>query len=287
MNEEKTATTLSGFLMLAVLPATVLLAIASAIFMAGLAIKLFSIILAISACVCLAGFYMMAPNEGRVLQLFGQYVGTDRALGLRWANPFYSKQRVSLRIRNFESSQLKVNDSAGNPIEIAAVVVWRVTDTAEAVFEVDDYEDYVAIQSEAAIRNMATSYPYDDHESESVTLRGSANEIGDILKSEVQARLGKAGVEVLEARISHLAYAPEIASAMLQRQQASAIVAARGKIVEGAVGMVEAALNQLTERQIIELDAQSRASMVSNLLVILCSDQAAQPVINSGSNSDP
>jgi regulator of protease activity HflC (stomatin/prohibitin superfamily) len=255
--------------------------------MAGLAIKFFSIILAISACVCLAGFYMMAPNEGRVLQLFGQYVGTDRALGLRWANPFYSKQRVSLRIRNFESSQLKVNDSAGNPIEIAAVVVWRVTDTAEAVFEVDDYEDYVAIQSEAAIRNMATSYPYDDHESESVTLRGSANEIGDILKSEVQARLGKAGVEVLEARISHLAYAPEIASAMLQRQQASAIVAARGKIVEGAVGMVEAALNQLTERQIIELDAQSRASMVSNLLVILCSDQAAQPVINSGSNSDP
>ncbi len=287
MNEEKTATTLSGFLMLAVLPATVLLAIASAIFMAGLAIKFFSIILAISAGVCLAGFYMMAPNEGRVLQLFGQYVGTDRALGLRWANPFYSKQRVSLRIRNFESSQLKVNDSAGNPIEIAAVVVWRVTDTAEAVFEVDDYEDYVAIQSEAAIRNMATSYPYDDHESESVTLRGSANEIGDILKSEVQARLGKAGVEVLEARISHLAYAPEIASAMLQRQQASAIVAARGKIVEGAVGMVEAALNQLTERQIIELDAQSRASMVSNLLVILCSDQAAQPVVNSGSNSGP
>ena len=287
MNEEKTATTLSGFLMLAVLPATVLLAIASAIFTAGLAIKFFSIILAISACVCLAGFYMMAPNEGRVLQLFGQYVGTDRALGLRWANPFYSKQRVSLRIRNFESSQLKVNDSAGNPIEIAAVVVWRVTDTAEAVFEVDDYEDYVAIQSEAAIRNMATSYPYDDHESESVTLRGSANEIGDILKSEVQARLGKAGVEVLEARITHLAYAPEIASAMLQRQQAAAIVAARGKIVEGAVGMVEAALNQLTERQIIELDAQSRASMVSNLLVILCSDQAAQPVINSGSNSDP
>ena len=287
MNEEKTATTLSGFLMLAVLPATVLLAIASAIFMAGLAIKFFSSILAISAGVCLAGFYMMAPNEGRVLQLFGQYVGTDRALGLRWANPFYSKQRVSLRIRNFESSQLKVNDSAGNPIEIAAVVVWRVTDTAEAVFEVEDYEDYVAIQSEAAIRNMATSYPYDDHESESVTLRGSANEIGDILKSEVQARLGKAGVEVLEARISHLAYAPEIASAMLQRQQASAIVAARGKIVEGAVGMVEAALNQLTERQIIELDAQSRASMVSNLLVILCSDQAAQPVINSGSNSDP
>lgn len=287
MNEEKTATTLSGFLMLAVLPAIVLLGIASAIFMAGLAVKVLSIIVTISACICLAGFYMMAPNEGRVLQLFGQYVGTDRALGLRWANPFYSKQRVSLRIRNFESGQLKVNDSAGNPIEIAAVVVWRVTDTAEAVFEVDDYEDYVAIQSEAAIRNMATSYPYDDHESESITLRGSANEIGDILKSEVQARLGKAGVEVLEARISHLAYAPEIASAMLQRQQASAIVAARGKIVEGAVGMVETALNQLTERQIIELDAQSRASMVSNLLVILCSDQAAQPVVNSGSNSGP
>lgn len=285
MQDETTASTLSGYPMLAILPLTVLAGVAGALMLGGVAIKILSLIVALLALVCLAGFYMVAPNEGRVLQLFGQYVGTDRALGLRWANPFYSKQRVSLRIRNFESGQLKVNDSAGNPIEIAAVVVWRVVDTAEAVFEVDDYEDYVAIQSEAAIRNMATSYPYDDHEGESITLRGSANEIGDILKAEVQDRLGKAGVEVLEARISHLAYAPEIASAMLQRQQASAIVAARSKIVEGAVSMVEAALAQLTERQIIDLDAQSKASMVSNLLVILCSDRAAQPVVNSGTPS--
>ena len=282
MQDETTASTLSGYPMLAILPLTILAGVAGALILGGVAIKILSLIVVLLALVCLAGFYMVAPNEGRVLQLFGQYVGTDRALGLRWANPFYSKQRVSLRIRNFESGQLKVNDSAGNPIEIAAVVVWRVVDTAEAVFEVDDYEDYVAIQSEAAIRNMATSYPYDDHEGESITLRGSANEIGDILKAEVQDRLGKAGVEVLEARISHLAYAPEIASAMLQRQQASAIVAARSKIVEGAVSMVEAALAQLTERQIIDLDAQSKASMVSNLLVILCSDRAAQPVVNSG-----
>ena len=285
MQDETVASTTSGYPMLVVLPVTVLTGIAGAALLSGVAIKILSLVVAILALICLAGFYMVAPNEGRVLQLFGQYVGTDRALGLRWANPFYSKQRVSLRIRNFESGQLKVNDSSGNPIEIAAVVVWRVVDTAEAVFEVDDYEDYVAIQSEAAIRNMATSYPYDDHEGQSITLRGSANEIGDILKGEVQERLGKAGVEVLEARISHLAYAPEIASAMLQRQQASAIVAARSKIVEGAVSMVEAALDQLTQREIIELDPQSRASMVSNLLVILCSDRAAQPVVNSGTPS--
>lgn len=285
MQDETVASTTSGYPMLVVLPVTVVTGIAGAALLSGIAIKILSLIVAIPALICLAGFYMVAPNEGRVLQLFGEYVGTDRALGLRWANPFYTKQRVSLRIRNFESGQLKVNDSSGNPIEIAAVVVWRVVDTAEAVFEVDDYEDYVAIQSEAAIRNMATSYPYDDHEGQSITLRGSANEIGDILKDEVQERLGKAGVEVLEARISHLAYAPEIASAMLQRQQASAIVAARSKIVEGAVSMVEAALDQLTEREIIELDPQSRASMVSNLLVILCSDRAAQPVVNSGTPS--
>ena len=282
MQEETLARTTSGYPMLVVLPITILTGVAGAALLVAVAAKIFAVIVAVLACVCLAGFYMVAPNEGRVLQLFGQYVGTDRALGLRWANPFYTKHKVSLRIRNFESGQLKVNDSAGNPIEIAAVVVWRVVDTAEAVFEVDDYEDYVSIQSEAAIRNMATSYPYDDHEGESITLRGSANEIGEILKAEVQERLGKAGVEVLEARISHLAYAPEIASAMLQRQQASAIVAARSKIVEGAVSMVEAALDQLTKRQIIELDAQSKASMVSNLLVILCSDRAAQPVVNSG-----
>jgi regulator of protease activity HflC (stomatin/prohibitin superfamily) len=285
MQDQKAAATTSGYPMLVALPVAIITGASAALVLGAIPLKILGLLVAILALICLAGFYMVAPNEGRVLQLFGQYVGTDRALGLRWANPFYSKQRVSLRIRNFESGQLKVNDSAGNPVEIAAVVVWRVVDTAEAVFEVDDYEDYVAIQSEAAIRNMATSYPYDDHEGESITLRGSANEIGDILKAEVQDRLGKAGVEVLEARISHLAYAPEIASAMLQRQQASAIVAARSKIVEGAVSMVEAALEQLTQRQIIDLDAQSKAAMVSNLLVILCSDRAAQPVVNSGSQS--
>jgi regulator of protease activity HflC (stomatin/prohibitin superfamily) len=285
MQDQKAAATTSGYPMLVALPVAIITGASAALVLGAIPLKILGLLIAILALICLAGFYMVAPNEGRVLQLFGQYVGTDRALGLRWANPFYSKQRVSLRIRNFESGQLKVNDSAGNPVEIAAVVVWRVVDTAEAVFEVDDYEDYVAIQSEAAIRNMATSYPYDDHEGESITLRGSANEIGDILKAEVQDRLGKAGVEVLEARISHLAYAPEIASAMLQRQQASAIVAARSKIVEGAVSMVEAALEQLTQRQIIDLDAQSKAAMVSNLLVILCSDRAAQPVVNSGSQS--
>lgn len=285
MQDQKAAATTSGYPMLVALPVAIITGASAALVLGAIPLKILGLLIAILALICLAGFYMVAPNEGRVLQLFGQYVGTDRALGLRWANPFYSKQRVSLRIRNFESGQLKVNDSAGNPVEIAAVVVWRVVDTAEAVFEVDDYEDYVAIQSEAAIRNMATSYPYDDHEGESITLRGSANEIGDILKAEVQDRLGKAGVEVLEARISHLAYAPEIASAMLQRQQASAIVAARSKIVEGAVSMVEAALEQLTQRQIIDLDAQSKAAMVSNLLVILCSDRAAQPVVNSGTQS--
>ena len=285
MQDEKQASTTSGYPMLVVLPVSIATGIASAVLLGGFALKALGLLFAALAGICLAGFYMVSPNEGRVLQLFGQYVGTDRALGLRWANPFYSKRRVSLRIRNFESGQLKVNDSVGNPIEIAAVVVWRVVDTAEAVFEVDDYEDYVAIQSEAAIRNMATSYPYDDHEGESITLRGSANEIGEILKVEVQERLGKAGVEVLEARISHLAYAPEIASAMLQRQQASAIVAARGKIVEGAVGMVDAALQQLSARQILDLDAHSKATLVSNLLVILCSDRAAQPVVNSGISS--
>lgn len=284
MHDETRPKTLSGYPMLAILPLTLIAAVAGA-FWLPIAAKFVCVLIAIITLVLTAGFFMVAPNEGVVLQLFGEYAGTERGLGLRWANPFYSKQRVSLRIRNFESGQLKVNDSAGNPIEIAAVVVWRVVDTAEAVFEVDSYEHYVAIQSEAAIRNMATSYPYDDHEGESITLRGSAHEIGEILKSEVQARLGKAGVEVLEARISHLAYAPEIASAMLQRQQASAIVAARHKIVEGAVSMVEAALEQLTERQIIDLDAQSKASMVSNLLVILCSDRAAQPVVNSGTQT--
>lgn len=229
------------------------------------------------------GFFMVNPKEGRVLQLFGKYAGTVHLTGLRWANPFYTKMRVSLRVRNFESSKLKVNDKNGNPIEIAAVIVWEVVDTAEAVFQVDDYEDYVSIQSESALRNLATSYAYDHHEEEGISLRSNPVEISEALKQEVQDRLGKAGVKVIEARISHLAYAPEIANAMLRRQQAMAIIAARKKVVEGAVGMVEMALQSLAEREIVELDAERKAAMVSNLLVVLCSDDAAQPIVNAGS----
>jgi regulator of protease activity HflC (stomatin/prohibitin superfamily) len=282
MIQEKVVKTYSGYSALLVM--TLLLVVGVFILITAPGLLKATVALFVLALILMAvGFYMVGPNEGRVLQLFGDYVGTDRQLGLRWANPFYSKTRVSLRVRNFESGQLKVNDLVGNPVDIAAVVVWKVVDTAEAVFEVDDYENYVAVQSEAAIRNMATSYAYDDYEGEAITLRGSGNEIADILQKEVQDRLGKAGVEVIEARISHLAYAPEIASAMLQRQQASAIVAARHKIVEGAVGMVEDALNKLSEREIVTLDDERRAAMVSNLLVVLCSDKAAQPVVNSGS----
>jgi len=282
MIQEKIVKTYSGYSALLVM--TLLLGLGVFILIAAPGLLKAIVALFVLTLILMAvGFYMVGPNEGRVLQLFGDYVGTDRQLGLRWANPFYSKTRVSLRVRNFESGQLKVNDLVGNPVDIAAVVVWKVVDTAEAVFEVDDYENYVAVQSEAAIRNMATSYAYDDYEGDAITLRGSGNEIADILQKEVQDRLGKAGVEVIEARISHLAYAPEIASAMLQRQQASAIVAARHKIVEGAVGMVEDALNKLSEREIVTLDDERRAAMVSNLLVVLCSDKAAQPVVNSGS----
>ena len=228
------------------------------------------------------GFFMVAPNEAKVLQLFGDYAGTAKTSGLRYANPFYKKRKLSLRVRNFESGQLKVNDSEGNPIEIAAVVVWRVVETAEATFEVDNYEHYVHVQSEAALRNAATSYPYDTHEDHVVSLRGSTGAVAEHLKAEVQQRLDKAGVEVLEARISHLAYAPEIASAMLQRQQAGAIIAARQRIVEGAVGMVEMALQMLSHKGIVTLDEERKAAMVSNLLVVLCADREAQPVVNTG-----
>ncbi len=229
-----------------------------------------------------AGLFKVNPNEGQVLQLFGEYKGTARQEGLRWANPFLSKKKVSLRVRNFESSRLKVNDIDGNPIEIAAVVVWKVVETAEAVFEVDDYEHYVKVQSEAALRNLATSYAYDAHDDQHVSLRGHTSAVADHLKREIQDRLSKAGVQVLEARISHLAYAPEIAAAMLQRQQAGAIIAARQRIVEGAVGMVEMALDMLSAKSIIQLDEERKAAMVSNLLVVLCGDRNTQPVINTG-----
>ena len=230
----------------------------------------------------MAGLFVVNPNEGRILQLFGAYAGTVRQAGLRFANPFYTKRRISLRVRNFESGHLKVNDTEGNPIEIAAVVVWKVIDTAEASFEVDSYENYVHVQSESALRNLATSYPYDAHEEGQVSLRGNTAQIADHLKAEIQERLAKAGVEVIEARISHLAYAPEIASAMLQRQQAGAIIAARQRIVDGAVGMVEMALERLDRQKTVTLDPERRAAMVSNLLVVLCSERAAQPVVNTG-----
>jgi regulator of protease activity HflC (stomatin/prohibitin superfamily) len=230
----------------------------------------------------LRGFFVVAPNEAQVLQLFGDYAGTAKIPGLHWANPFYTRKRISLRVRNFESSRLKVNDAEGNPIEIAAVVVWRVVETAEASFEVNDYENYVHVQSEAALRNAATSYPYDSHQDHVISLRGSTAAVADHLKQEVQQRLQKAGVEVLEARISHLAYAPEIAAAMLQRQQAGAIIAARQRIVEGAVGMVEMALEMLSQKSIVSLDEERKAAMVSNLLVVLCGEKAAQPIVNTG-----
>jgi regulator of protease activity HflC (stomatin/prohibitin superfamily) len=232
--------------------------------------------------VCFFGMFMVNPNEARVLQLFGHYVGSVKEPGLRWANPFYAKRRVSQRVRNFESAHLKVNDLDGNPIEIAAVVVWKVIDTAEAIFEVDNFENYVHVQTEAALRNMATSYPYDTHEEGKMSLRGSTSEIAEHLKTEIQARLSKAGVEVIESRISHLAYASEIASAMLQRQQAGAIIAARARIVEGAVTMVQMALERLAAEKIVELDEEKKATMVSNLLVVLCGHGSAQPVINTG-----
>jgi regulator of protease activity HflC (stomatin/prohibitin superfamily) len=230
----------------------------------------------------LCGLFVVNPNEAKVLQLFGDYRGSVRRPGLRWANPFLTKKRVSLRVRNFETGKLKVNDKRGNPIEIAAVVVWRVVDSAEAMFQVDDYENYVHVQSEAALRNLATGYPYDAHGEGEVDLVSHTAEISRQLKGEIQERLARAGVEVIEARISHLAYAPEIAAAMLQRQQASAVVAARQKIVEGAVGMVEMALDMLSRQQVLELDEEKKAAMVSNLLVVLCSDRHTQPVVNTG-----
>jgi regulator of protease activity HflC (stomatin/prohibitin superfamily) len=231
----------------------------------------------------LFGFFMVAPNEGVVLQLFGDYRGTARNAGLRYANPFYAKRKVSLRVRNFETGKLKVNDIRGNPVEIGAVVVWRVVDTAEAVFEVDSFENFVHVQSEAALRNLASGYAYDSYSDDEKCLVGHTAVVSEKLKVEIQERLAKAGVEVMEARISHLAYSPEIAAAMLQRQQASAVVAARQRIVEGAVGMVETALEMLEEKKVVELDGERRAAMVSNLLVVLCSDRHTQPVVNTGS----
>ena len=230
-----------------------------------------------------AGLFTVQPNEAKALQFFGEYTGTVRAPGLWWMNPFYTKKGISLRVRNFETPKLKVNDHSSNPIEIAAVVVWQVVDSAEAQFEVDSYTDYVKVQSESALRGVANQFPYDAHQDGQMSLSTHTHEVAEKLRGEIQDRLAKAGVKVLEARISHLAYAPEIAGVMLRRQQATAVIAARQKIVDGAVGMVQAALEQLSAKEIVHLDEERKASMVSNLLVVLCSEQATTPVVNAGS----
>jgi regulator of protease activity HflC (stomatin/prohibitin superfamily) len=230
----------------------------------------------------MSGLFTVQPNDAKVLTLFGKYVGTVREQGLWWANPFYVKKRISLRVRNFETAKLKVNDNHSNPIEIGSIVVWKVVDSAEALFEVDDYSHFVVMQSEAAVRALAQTYPYDAHSPNEISLSTNPSEVSAALQVAVQDRLQKAGIDVIEARISHLAYAPEIASAMLRRQQAAAIIAARQRIVEGAVGMVENALSLISEKGIVTLDDERKAAMVSNLLVVLCSDRDAQPIVNAG-----
>ena len=286
MVQENARKVVSGYLMLVVL-FIAQLSCAYGIFLAVAANSVGGAITGVVASVIVLilwiGLFMVHPNEAKVLQLFGKYTGTVHEAGLKWANPFYSKTPVSTRIRNFESSKLKVNDSRGSPIEIAAVVVWKVFDTAEALFEVDDYDEFVQIQSESALRNLSTTYPYEPHEGEGTALRSHPGEIAQALRKEIQDRLEQAGVTVIEARISHLAYSPEIANAMLRRQQASAIIAARQQLVAGAVGMVEMALNELKKGNIVELDEERKAAMVSNLLVVLCGEESAKPVLNTGS----
>ncbi|GAB2443461.1 SPFH domain-containing protein [Streptomyces incanus] len=243
---------------------------------------IFGILIALAAFLAMCGLNMVAPGEARVVQLFGRYRGTIRQDGLRWVNPFTSRTKISTRVRNHETAVLKVNDAYGNPIELASVVVWRVADTAQATFEVDDYVEFVSTQTEAAVRHIAIEYPYDAREEDGLSLRGNAEEITEKLAIELRARVDAAGVEIIESRFTHLAYAPEIASAMLQRQQAGAVVAARQLIVEGAVGMVETALARIAEQDIVELDPERKAAMVSNLMVVLCGDRAVQPVLNTG-----
>lgn len=239
-------------------------------------------LLALAAFIAMCGLNTVAPGEARVVQLFGRYRGTVRTDGLRWVNPLTSRRPLSTRVRNHETPVMKVNDAYGNPIELAAVVVWRVEDTARAIFEVDDFTEFVETQTEAAVRHIAIEYPYDAHEDGGLSLRGNAEEITEKLAAELSARVEAAGVHIIESRFTHLAYAPEIASAMLQRQQAGAIVAARKLIVEGAVGMVELALTRLAEQDVVDLDPERKAAMVSNLMVVLCGDRAAQPVVNTG-----
>ncbi|MER5968610.1 SPFH domain-containing protein [Streptomyces sp. NPDC002055] len=248
----------------------------------GVPLIILGILVAIGAFFAMCGLNTVAPGEARVVQLFGRYVGTIRTEGLRWVNPLTSREKISTRVRNHETAVLKVNDAYGNPIELAAVVVWQVRDTAQAVFEVDDFLEFVATQTEAAVRHIAIEYPYDAHDEDDLSLRGNAEEITEKLAAELSVRVTAAGVQIVESRFTHLAYAPEIASAMLQRQQAGAVVAARRQIVDGAVGMVEAALARITEEDIVELDEERKAAMVSNLMVVLCGDRSPQPVLNTG-----
>ncbi|WP_329848515.1 SPFH domain-containing protein [Stenotrophomonas hibiscicola] len=290
--KEKSLSSLNGLGTLAV---ALLVALAGAVlFVLGVAAKasvgspnlllmLLGALLVVLGVFTLAGLYTIQPNQAAVLSLFGKYVGTVKDNGLRWNNPFYAKRRVSQRVRNFESGKLKVNELDGSPIEIAAVIVWQVVDASEAVYNVDDYESFVHIQSESALRAMATSYPYDQHEDGQLALRSHASEISQHLKNELAERLADAGVQVIDARISHLAYAAEIAQAMLQRQQANAVIAARTRIVAGAVGMVEMALAELQKNGVVQLDEERKAHMVSNLLTVLCSDRGTQPIVNAGS----
>jgi regulator of protease activity HflC (stomatin/prohibitin superfamily) len=271
--------------LLGVVVAAGLLALGAAAAAVGLKVTLIvvGVLLFFGSLLAMSGLNMVAPGEARVVQLFGRYRGTIRTDGLRWVNPLTTRNKISTRVRNHETAVLKVNDAYGNPIELAAVVVWRVEDTAQACFEVDNFLEFVSTQTEAAVRHIAIEYPYDAHDEEGLSLRGNADEITEKLAIELHARVEAAGVHIIESRFTHLAYAPEIASAMLQRQQAGAVVAARKLIVEGAVGMVEQALARITEQDIVELDEERKAAMVSNLLVVLCGDRATQPVINTGS----
>jgi regulator of protease activity HflC (stomatin/prohibitin superfamily) len=280
MIKEEKNSTLSGYVMLLV---HLVLSVAIVLFFTQELLWL-SIVLGVIWMFLLSGYFINNPNQSKVLLLFGAYKGTSRDVGLRWTNPFYTKKHISLRARNFNGSTLKVNDKLGNPIEIAAVLVWQVQDTAKAMLEVDDFGQYVVIQSEAAVRHLANTFPYDNFEDDVVdlTLRASTEQVNELLEQELNERLARAGIHVLEARISHLAYAQEIAGAMLQRQQATAVVAARRQIVEGAVGMVEMALERLSEKQIVNLDEERKAAMVSNLLVVLCGEKGTQPVVNAG-----
>jgi len=285
MLHEKELRGFSGWLMVGLLLLVILLGTVQAVSAlrdedAWMAISCILVVLLAAA--CLAGLTVVNPNEARVVTLFGVYKGSIKQAGFWWVNPLTTRRKLSLRVRNFESGRLKVNDLDGNPIEIAAIVVWRIVETFEAAFNVDDYEHFVHVQSESAVRILATSYPYDSHDDELISLRQSVGEVTERLRTEIHDRLAKAGIEVIEARISHLAYAPEIAGAMLRRQQASAVIAARQKIVEGAVGMVDMALNELSRKNVVELDEERKASMVSNLLVVLCSERGVEPVVNTG-----